>query len=200
MKETYRWLASALTCMAVLSCGKDVNYDMTDAARAAMDRIVGVYVLEGAEWDGGSIDLDGDGVASESIYDELVKIPEMEETGVVIDMRQPYEVVARISVAVEEIYTSGDNVDALWNERTFTPLFGIEPSGEYDLRIDSDYGMSSEPDYWREACFQAMAVEVTGEDGLSLSADTAFLDNKTSEIRRGRITYRFKCISGKGRK
>lgn len=48
-------LALTLTLMAAIACDKDkVSYDMTEAARAAMDRLVGEYELVGAEWDGGT--------------------------------------------------------------------------------------------------------------------------------------------------
>ncbi len=192
--------ASALTLMSLSACGEGVNYDMTDAARASMDRLVGVYVLEGADWDGGSIDLDGDGVASESIYEELMKIPEVkEETCVRIDMREDYEAYARINVAIEDIYVHNGVSEGLWSVRCFTPTFGVGTSGEYELDIDPNYGILDGISSWETSLFARMTVEVTGDESLSLSADTALLDRCTSQIVSGRLTYRFKCVSGKGR-
>ena len=77
-------LALALTFMAAVAGDKNkVVYDMTDAARAAMDRLVGEYELVGAEWDGSPVDLNGDGVASASIFNELKEVPDLtDEIGI----------------------------------------------------------------------------------------------------------------------
>ena len=43
-------IALALTFITAVACDKDrVAYDMTEAGRAAMDRLVGEYELVGAE-------------------------------------------------------------------------------------------------------------------------------------------------------
>ena len=85
-------IALALTFITAVACDKDrVAYDMTEAGRAAMDRLVGEYELIDAEWDGVPVDLDGDGVASASIFDELKEVPNLtDEIGIEIDMAAPY--------------------------------------------------------------------------------------------------------------
>lgn len=109
-------LALALTFMAAVACDKNkVAYDMTDAARAAMDRLVGEYELVGAEWDGSPVDLNGDGVASASIFDELKEVPDLtDEIGIEIDMAAPYRTSVRISLLIEEIYLNTSI--AFWNK------------------------------------------------------------------------------------
>ena len=116
-------LALTLTLMAAIACDKDkVSYDMTDAARAAMDRLVGEYELVGAEWDGAPVDLNGDGVASASIFDELKEVPDLtDETGIEIDMTVPYRTTVRISLLIEDIYLNTSS--AFWNKRVYTPTF-----------------------------------------------------------------------------
>lgn len=126
-------ISLALTLMAAVACDKNkVVYDMTDAARAAMDRLVGEYELVGAEWDGAPVDLNGDGVASASIFDELKEVPDLtDEIGIEIDMAAPYRTSVRISLLIEEIYLNTSI--AFWNKSVFTPKFSVDSSGNYDL-------------------------------------------------------------------
>ena len=93
-------IALALTFITAVACDKArVAYDMTEAGRAAMDRLVGEYELIDAEWDGVPVDLDGDGVASASIFDELKEVPNLtDEIGIEIDMAAPYRTSVRISL------------------------------------------------------------------------------------------------------
>lgn len=122
-------ISLALAFMAAVACDKNkVVYDMTDAARAAMDRLVGEYELVGAEWDGAPVDLNGDGVASASIFDELKEVPDLtDEIGIEIDMAAPYRTSVRISLLIEEIYLNTSI--AFWNKSVFTPKFSVDSSG-----------------------------------------------------------------------
>lgn len=192
-------LALALTFMAAVACDKNkVEYDMTDAARAAMDRLVGEYELVGAEWDGAPVDLNGDGVASASIFDELKEVPDLiDEIGIEIDMTAPYLTSVRISLLIEEIYLNTSI--AFWNKSVFTPKFSVDSSGNYDLGIDPYYGKISD-DGRCQGYFYKMNVRLDGDDMLYLSGYTVLRDDRSGQPVKGTLTYQFKCVSGKGKK
>ena len=191
-------LALTLTLMAAIACDKDkVSYDMTEAARAAMDRLVGEYELVGAEWDGAPVDLNGDGVASVSIFDELKEVPDLtDEIGIEIDMTAPYLTSVRISLLIEEIYLNTSI--AFWNKSVFTPKFSVDSSGNYDLGIDPYYGKVSD-DGRCQGYFYKMNVRLEGDDILYLSGYTVLRDDRSGQPVNGTLTYKFKCVSGKGK-
>lgn len=191
-------LALTLTFMAAVACDKNkVEYDMTDAARAAMDRLVGEYELVGAEWDGAPVDLNGDGVASASIFDELKEVPDLtDEIGIEIDMTAPYLTSVRISLLIEEIYLNTSI--AFWNKSVFTPKFSVDSSGNYDLGIDPYYGKVSD-DGRCQGYFYKMNVRLEGDDILYLSGYTVLRDDRSGQPVNGTLVYKFKCVSGKGK-
>ena len=188
----------ALTLMAAIACDKNkVEYDMTDAARAAMDRLVGEYELVGAEWDGAPVDLNGDGVASASIFDELKEVPDLtDEIGIEIDMTAPYLTSVRISLLIEEIYLNTSI--AFWNKSVYTPRFSVDSSGNYDLGIDPYYGKVSD-DGRCQGYFYKMNVRLEGDDILYLSGYTVLRDDRSGQPVNGTLTYKFKCVNGKGK-
>ena len=198
MNKIYFALALTLTLMAAIACDKDkVSYDMTEAARAAMDRLVGEYELVGAEWDGAPVDLNGDGVASASIFDELKEVPDLtDEIGIEIDMTAPYRTSVRISLLIEEIYLNTSI--AFWNKSIFTPKFSVDSSGNYDLGIDPYYGKVSD-DSRCQGYFYKMNVRLEGDDILYLSGYTVLRDDRSGQPVNGTLTYKFKCVSGKGK-
>lgn len=191
-------ISLALTLMAAVACDKNkVVYDMTDAARAAMDRLVGEYEFVGAEWDGAPVDLNGDGVASASIFDELKEVPDLtDEIGIEIDMAAPYRTSVRISLLIEEIYLNTSI--AFWNKSVFTPKFSVDSSGNYDLGIDPYYGKVSD-DSRCQGYFYKMNVRLEGDDMLYLSGYTVLRDDRSGQPVNGTLVYKFKCVSGKGK-
>lgn len=191
-------ISLALTLMAAVACDKNkVVYDMTDAARAAMDRLVGEYELVGAEWDGAPVDLNGDGVASASIFDELKEVPDLtDEIGIEIDMAAPYRTSVRISLLIEEIYLNTSI--AFWNKSVFTPKFSVDSSGNYDLGIDPYYGKVSD-DSRCQGYFYKMNVRLEGDDMLYLSGNTVLRDDRSGQPVNGTLVYKFKCVNGKGK-
>lgn len=190
--------ALTLTLMAAITCDKDkVSYDMTEAGRAAMDRLVGEYELVGAEWDGAPVDLNGDGVASASIFDELKEVPDLtDEIGIEIDMTVPYRTAVRISLLIEDIYLNTSS--AFWNKRVYTPTFTVDSSGNYDLGIDPNYGKISD-DGRCQGYFYKMSVRLEGDDILYLSGYSVLRDERSAQPVTGTLTYKFKCVSGKGK-
>lgn len=191
-------ISLALTLMAAIACDKDkVSYDMTDAGRAAMDRLVGEYELVGAEWDGAPVDLNGDGVASASIFDELKEVPDLtDEIGIEIDMTVPYRTSVSISLLIEDIYLNTSS--AFWNKRVYTPTFTVDLSGNYDLGIDPNYGKISD-DGRCQGYFYKMNVRLEGDDILYLSGYSVLRDERSAQPVTGTLTYKFKCVSGKGK-
>lgn len=191
-------LALTLTLMAAIACDKDkVSYDMTESARAAMDRLVGEYELVGAEWDGAPVDLNADGVASASIFDELKEVPDLtDETGIEIDMTVPYRTSVSISLLIEDIYLNTSS--AFWNKRVYTPTFTVDLSGNYDLGIDPNYGKISD-DGRCQGYFYKMNVRLEGDDILYLSGYSVLRDERSAQPVTGTLTYKFKCVSGKGK-
>lgn len=191
-------ISLALTLMAAVACDKNkVVYDMTDAARAAMDRLVGEYELVGAEWNGAPVDLNGDGVASASIFDELKEVPDLiDEIGIEIDMAAPYRTSVRISLLIEEIYLNTSI--AFWNKSVFTPKFSVDSSGNYDLGIDPYYGKVSD-DSRCQGYFYKMNVRLEGDDMLYLSGYTVLRDDRSGQPVNGTLVYKFKCVNGKGK-
>lgn len=191
-------ISLALTLMAAVACDNNkVVYDMTDAARAAMDRLVGEYELVGAEWDGAPVDLNGDCVASASIFDELKEVPDLtDEIGIEIDMAAPYRTSVRISLLIEEIYLNTSI--AFWNKSVFTPKFSVDSSGNYDLGIDPYYGKVSD-DSRCQGYFYKMNVRLEGDDMLYLSGYTVLRDDRSGQPVNGTLVYKFKCVNGKGK-
>lgn len=191
-------ISLALTLMAAVACDKNkVVYDMTDAARAAMDRLVGEYELVGAEWDGAPVDLNGDGVASASIFDELKEVPDLtDEIGIEIDMAAPYRTSVRISLLIEEIYLNTSI--SFWNKSIFTPKFSVDSSGNYDLGIDPYYGKVSDDSHC-QGYFYKMNVRLEGDDMLYLSGYTVLRDDRSGQPVNGTLVYKFKCVNGKGK-
>ena len=59
------------TLLLLCSCQEKIDYWMSDAATATMDRIVGEYALESAEWSEGRIDLNDDGISDPDFLTEL---------------------------------------------------------------------------------------------------------------------------------
>lgn len=198
MNKIYFALALTLTLMAAIACDKDkVSYDMTEAGRAAMDRLVGEYELVGAEWDGAPVDLNGDGVASASIFDELKEVPDLtDEIGIEIDMTVPYRTSVSISLLIEDIYLNTSS--AFWNKRVYTPTFTVDLSGNYDLGIDPNYGKISD-DGRCQGYFYKMNVRLEGDDILYLSGYSVLRDERSAQPVTGTLTYKFKCVSGKGK-
>lgn len=191
-------IALALTFITAVACDKDrVAYDMTEAGRAAMDRLVGEYELIDAEWDGVPVDLNGDGVASASIFDELKEVSNLtDEIGIEIDMAAPYQTSVRISLLIEEIYLNTSS--AFWNKSVYTPKFSVDSSGNYDLGIDPYYGKISD-DGRRQGYFYKMNVRLEGDDILYLSGYSVLRDERSGQPVNGTLTYKFKCVSGKGK-
>ena len=209
MKSTdMKRIEYALAALLLLcSCQEKIDYWMTDAATATMDRLVGEYVLESIDWSLGAVDLDGDGVADPDFANEIAAVRpgsgSYARLSVDMDGSERYMVrIDWVGCAVADIeYFSGRSWQIVnWN--TFNP------GGRIELDEDGNYAvvsMTSPVDYdefsgkeERVYCMKNMEYVFEGTDRLIFKAETAVYDYATDSVQRGTVTYSFRCVSGKG--
>ena len=194
--------------LLLCSCQEKIDYWMTDAATATMDRIVGEYVLESIGWSLGPVDLDGDGMAYADFAKELFaaypyRYEDYSRLTVDMDGQERYKVKVNWSCClVEDIdYRAGRSYQMM-NWRTF-PVGG-------EIELDEDGNIVSFPynsfiDYdnvngrQEEVCYLRNAeYSFEDNDRLIFKAETAVFDYASDSVLRGEVTYFFKCVSGKG--
>lgn len=190
MRRTTAFILAALA--ALTSCVKEEwKQDLSDEAREIMDRVVGKYVIEEMNWDGNPVDLNGDGTAEPDIADEL--------TG-------------RASATVDRIYNEWDNSHvgqmnflinvneypqetwSRWNMIHVTLEFAVR-FGEFDPDLDYLNRHASSNSYRLEN----FDIQLLDGERFVLSADTMVYDYLSQGAVEGRMSWIFRCISGKGR-
>ncbi|MGM9737504.1 MAG: hypothetical protein ACI3ZT_03705 [Candidatus Cryptobacteroides sp.] len=177
-----------------VSCREESwHRDMSDAARAVLDRVVGIYVIEDIGWDGPEVDIDNDGVAGRDLMSQLPSVPftgtrEMEAKA---DMQTGSGYAGVVSFRICANRTSS------WSRYYWSDFW---------LNIHFDvYGGEFEPDmnyfHWgyNEVIFENPSLVLTGDDRLVLGADTGVYDYMTESVVNGRISWKFRCVSGKGK-
>ena len=177
---------------ALASCKEDYwEQDYYDRARAVLDRVVGKYELEGISWDGGPVDANGDGVASDKDLTEEIRIPNY-SVYAKVDKEEVngwgYDGKMRISVNVNAL----DYNRSSWENAYLYVHFNVR-SGDFEPNL-KDVG-------WRNDYVKLENYDITLLEGerFVLSADTRLYDYLTEEAVNGRMSWTFKCISGKGR-
>lgn len=181
----------ALVLPVFFSCRKDEwPQDYTDEERALMDRLVGEYVLEDVIWEGVEVDLDGDGAAETDFY----SLFNSHEFGFADDMN----LVARhlkgygYPVSIDIGLTLFDRSSDHWWQTSFYAYASIT-GGVYEAReIGGRFGD-------REMTLTDMTLEPSGGDLFCFSGDTVVHDRLTDSFVPGRITWIFRCTSGKGK-
>ena len=190
MRRTTAFILAALA--ALTSCVKEEwKQDLSDEAREIMDRVVGKYVIEEMNWDGNPVDLNGDGTAEPEIADEL--------TG-------------RASATVDRIDNEWDNShDGQMNfhinvneypQKAWSRWSMIYVRLEFDVRYgefdpDLDYlNRHASSDSYRLENFD---IQLLDGERFVLSADTMVYDYLSQGAVEGRMSWIFRCISGKGR-
>ena len=190
MRRTTAFILAALA--ALTSCVKEEwEQDLSDEAREIMDRVVGKYVIEEMNWDGNPVDLNGDGKAEPDIADEL--------TG-------------RASATVDRIDNEWDNshdgqMNFLINvneypQKAWSRWSMIYVRLEFDVRYgefdpDLDYlNRHASSDRYRLENFD---IQLLDGERFVLSADTMVYDYLSQGAVEGRMSWIFRCISGKGR-
>ena len=190
MRRTTVFILAALA--ALTSCVKEEwEQDLSDEAREIMDRVVGKYVIEEMNWDGNPVDLNGDGTAEPEIADEL--------TG-------------RASATVDRInneWNNGHNGQMNFHinvneypQKAWSRWSMIYVRLEFDVRYgefdpDLDYlNRHASSDSYRLENFD---IQLLDGERFVLSADTMVYDYLSQGVVEGRMSWIFRCISGKGR-
>ena len=192
MRRTTAFILAALA--ALTSCVKEEwKQDLSDEAREIMDRVVGKYVIEEMNWDGNPVDLNGDGTAEPEIADEL--------TG-------------RASATVDRInnnneWNNGHNGQMNFHinvneypQKAWSRWSMIYVRLEFDVRYgefdpDLDYlNRHASSDSYRLENFD---IQLLDGERFVLSADTMVYDYLSQGAVEGRMSWIFRCISGKGR-
>lgn len=184
--------------MALASCDDlKVKYDINAKQRATMDLLVGDYELTKVEWDGGNIDIDGDGEALE--FSEEYMNANNEEPEVNIDRSgDDNELKIDMLMPVCAVALHGSRLDSYFVKNTVYGYITIENDGSYKIGRLKEmlYGSGG----YYETEFDRVFIEFSGETEMKLSATTIFPDYITTTQVTGRITMYFKCVSGKGKK
>ena len=177
---------------ALTSCKEDHwAQDYSDQARAVLDRVVGKYELEGISWDGGPVDANGDGMTADKDLTEETRMPNYSVYAKVDkedDNGWGYDGKMRISVNVNAL----DYNRSSWENAYLYVHFNVR-SGDCEPNL-KDVG-------WRNDYVKLENYDIALLEGerFVLSADTRLYDYLTEEAVDGRISWTFRCISGKGR-
>ena len=201
MNNLHKTILAILLLMATTGCEKE-KYEkpMSDAAYEMIDRMCGMYRLISIDWTGEPVDLDGDGVAQESLLEECLSGVYDGETN---SRDWPIEPLYA--------YESERYFDLPFFHGDFTP--GYESLVYYSLNCISGKMRLLEDDTLEievvEYTWQLVEkegaihdIEITWEpDGDFLVAGTTcFRDERTGETVRGRATHRYHCVSTKEKK
>ena len=196
--------------LLLCSCQEKIDYWMTDAATATMDRIVGEYVLESIGWSLGPVDLDGDGVADPDFAKEMdsVWLSRFDEfSHLTVNMVGNERYKARMDWTFCPVAEINYVVGRSWqNVHWMMFLAGGEIELDEAGNIVSFPGFSSYTDYdnvngpREDVCYlRYPKYSFEGTDRLVFTADTAIYDYASDTVQRGTVTYSFKCVSGKGK-
>ena len=206
---------------ALAGCGEKYEKLMTDAAIATADRVCGVYRLVDAVWDGAPLDLDEDGIASESFLEECLAgnhlgLVATEEgvTGRVhsITYGSDRPVEMYLPFFHGEYSLSGQSAPgATLGDGSKVPLYSCESlKGSYSIREDGtlvlDFLSSQRRSAWypETAFCDVWDISVTwdsdGDGDFILSGTTRFIDRISGNEVEGRETLRYHCISTKEKK
>ena len=181
---------------------------MSDAAYATADRACGVFRLVSIGWTGEPVDLDGDGVAQESLLEECLagKHSGMSAYDRVVEWTvQPLYSYSETPILELFPFFHGD----------FTP--GVESSAYYSLNLifgkmrvfedgTLDVTMYDYPEGIggkmtnEEGAIRDITVTLEPDGDFLVAGTTSFRDERTGETVRGRATHRYHCVSTKEKK
>ncbi|MGN1233144.1 MAG: hypothetical protein ACI4UJ_06800 [Candidatus Cryptobacteroides sp.] len=190
-----RITAYILTALAALtSCVKEEwKQDLCDEARAILDRVVGIYVVEEMGWDGNPVDLNGDGTAEPNIADELTDRARATVDRYYYDnWDKNYDGVMKLLLNVNEFPQK--QAWSRWSLKSATLRFMVK-FREFEPEL-SDLNEQRSTDSYRLENFD---IQLLDGERFVLSADTMVYDYLTQGAVNGRMSWTFKCISGKGR-
>ena len=190
MRRTTAFILAALA--ALTSCVKEEwKQDLSDEAREIMDRVVGKYVIEEMNWDGNPVDLNGDGKADPDIADELTGRASATVDRIDNEWDNSHDGQMNFLINVNEY---PQETWSRWNMIHVTLEFAVR-FGEFDH--DLDYlNRHESSDRYRLEYFD---IQLLDGERFVLSADTMVYDYLSQGAVEGRMSWIFRCISGKGR-
>ena len=190
MRRTTAFILAAL--VALTSCVKEEwKQDLSDEAREIMDRVVGKYVIEEMNWDGNPVDLNGDGKADPDIADELTGRASATVDRIDNEWDNSHDGQMNFLINVNEY---PQETWSRWNMIHVTLEFAVK-FGEFDP--DLDYlNRHASSDCYRLENFD---IQLLDGERFVLSADTMVYDYLSQGAVEGRMSWIFRCISGKGR-
>ena len=190
MRRTTAFKLAALA--ALTSCVKEEwKQDLSDEAREIMDRVVGKYVIEEMNWDGNPVDLNGDGTAEPEIADELTGRASATVDRIDNEWNNSHDGQMNFHINVNE-----------YPQKAWSRWSMIYVRLEFDVRYgefdpDLDYlNRHASSDSYRLENFD---IQLLDGERFVLSADTMVYDYLSQGAVEGRMSWIFRCISGKGR-
>ena len=190
MRRTTAFILAALA--ALTSCVKEEwKQDLSDEAREIMDRVVGKYVIEEMNWDGNPVDLNGDGTAEPDIADELTGRASATVDRIDNEWNNSHDGQMNFHINVNE-----------YPQKAWSRWSMIYVRLEFDVRYgefdpDLDYlNRHASSDSYRLENFD---IQLLDGERFVLSADTMVYDYLSQGAVEGRMSWIFRCISGKGR-
>lgn len=190
MRRTTAFILAALA--ALTSCVKEEwEQDLSDEAREIMDRVVGKYVIEEMNWYGNPVDLNGDGTAEPEIADELTGRASATVDRIDNEWNNSHDGQMNFHINVNE-----------YPQKAWSRWSMIYVRLEFDVRYgefdpDLDYlNRHASSDSYRLENFD---IQLLDGERFVLSADTMVYDYLSQGVVEGRMSWIFRCISGKGR-
>lgn len=228
MNKTIKYVPGAFAGLAavvalVAGCKQDYPYLRTQEALATMDKVCGVYELVSLEWDGGPVDLNGDGTALPGLLEEALSGEFLGYTVGNLD-HETGRITGTVYAPAYDPEKNGYNGSSGkypgteimlplfmgdYEEGTRWPYslgaihayYRVEPSGELTLSYDREQqagfhqGVVTLP----ECAFSAVQVVWEESGDFRISAETAFYDYLSKRMVGGRETALYHCISTKVR-
>lgn len=190
MRRTTAFILAALA--ALTSCVKEEwEQDLSDEAREIMDRVVGKYVIEEMNWDGNPVDLNGDGTAEPEIADELTGRASATVDRIDNEWNNSHDGQMNFHINVNEY---PQKAWSRWNMIYVRLEFDVR-YGEFDPDLDYLNRHASSDSYRLEN----FDIQLLDGERFVLSADTMVYDYLSQGAVEGRMSWIFRCISGKGR-
>lgn len=228
MNKTVKFVPGAFAGLAavvalVAGCKQEYPYLRTQEALATMDKVCGVYELVSLEWDGGPVDLNGDGTALPGLLEEALSGEFLGYTVGNLD-RETGRITGTVYAPAYDPEKNGYNGSSGkypgteimlplftgdYEEGTRWPYslgaihayYRVESSGEltlaYDRKQQASFhqGVVTLP----ECAFSAVQVVWEESGDFRISAETAFYDYLSKRMVGGRETALYRCISTKVR-
>ena len=213
-------ILSLLVLVLAVSCRQDYPYLRTPEAVATMDRVCGVYQLVSLDWDGGPVDLNGDGIAGESLLEEALSGPFLGLTSCYDE--QTGRLTGRVEAApYNPALVTGDGKGLYTGTPMFFPLFmgdgpvqdgvrvslhavyayyQVDPDGNLVL----EYARTDDRSYCDPrgayAGMEGIALNWLENGDFRASAVVRFYDALQEKLVSGRETALYRCVSTKVRK